>query len=179
MKALMPHGSLIETETFQIVEMLSFVIALATVTAQLSDSQYAQWDNLKILADKVADKDCSGEIQASFNMATKIYMEKGLSSEFMQQLAQIQSVSGDIDEAQEFRAALLNSTASYINTYNLQLAAGLVTNIPSKGSVGPSAGTAVTPTPAANKVYGVYASDALKSSAGLLVCAAGFFTLFL
>jgi hypothetical protein len=68
------------------------------------------WDILKLEANKVSDRACSGEIATSFVNAEKIYSETGLTQDFVTALNNIQITAGDVPEAAKFRESFGNMT---------------------------------------------------------------------
>jgi hypothetical protein len=74
--------------------------------AYLTPDVLKPWSALKTGATAVADKDCSGEIVDAFSLAEKAYADFGLSQQFVDAVASIKEVAGDIPESDKFRANL-------------------------------------------------------------------------
>ena len=92
-------------------------LTIVSVIAQTSNPQLnadlmTVWNGLRAQAATIADKDCSGEIVATFDEAKKIYDQFGLSNQFIDSLLSIQTVAGDIPESQQFRSDFGNMTSN-------------------------------------------------------------------
>jgi hypothetical protein len=82
----------------------------------LKDSLLAKWQNTSTRAQNVADHECSTEIIAALNRAKEVYNLHGVNPNFINAIKSIQFVSGDIDEAKDFRIEL-QKTADDINIF--------------------------------------------------------------
>jgi hypothetical protein len=93
----------------------------SALALDLTQEQLSQWNTLKSMSARVADRDCSGEIISIIEKSSSIYGQAGLSENFLKSLEDIKTVSGDIPEAVEFRNELNNVTSVFTEFYKQQL----------------------------------------------------------
>jgi hypothetical protein len=92
------------------------IIALLVATASafdLTSDQIQKWNQLQENSSAVTDNLCAGEILESLKASNAMLTKNGLTPAFITQLSSLAKVSGDIEEAAEFRASLANITSTY------------------------------------------------------------------
>lgn len=96
-------------------QMNSIALFVAAASAfELTSDQIEGWNQLQENSFKsVTDNSCAGEILESLKASNSMLVKDGLTPEFITQLSTLATISGDIDEAAEFRSTLSNLTSTY------------------------------------------------------------------
>lgn len=153
--------------------MLSFALIslVASQTPVLAPALLSSWDSFKTNATQISDKDCSGEIAASFNDAASVLTTFGYSENFISACEKIHVVAGDIPEAATFR----DSWKTYIGQLKGSLpAATSASASTSSDASAPSAAASSTDAATNGEDEGYdYGAGAIISSAESLTMASG------
>ncbi|KAJ3189572.1 hypothetical protein HK101_008897 [Irineochytrium annulatum] len=109
-----------------IVAVIALLLAVVSADVVTFDNeQQARWNTLRQYGVTVTNSLCSNDIVDTLDEANFVYVNSGISEEFMHALYNVRDVSGDIPDAGIFRSQLLVAFNDFASTINF---AGSLTN---------------------------------------------------